>query len=87
MTYCGLDLATLLNTMMSLLVLIAGCVAYVVTKDNRPFHVGVAFGLFAVSHVIELMGIEKLFEPTVLIIRAFGYLIILFTIARLKQRA
>ncbi len=87
MTCCGLDGITLLNAMLCVLILIAGCVAYIATGDNKPFHIGVAFGLFAVSHVIDLMGIQKLFEPTVMLVRVFGYLIVLFTILRMRAKA
>lgn len=87
MIFCGLEGITLMNAFFCVLILLAGCVVYIATRDNKPFHIGVAFGLFAVSYVIDLMGVQMLFEPTVLLVRVFGYLIVLFTILRARAKA
>ena len=46
---------------------------------------GVAFGLFAVSHLITLLGMERALESTMVLIRIFGYLIVLFTLYQIES--
>ena len=83
---CGLDLVTLINFGLSLLILIVGCRGYLRYKNKTPFHIGVAFGLFSVSHLISLLGIERNFHVTVMLIRVFGYLIVLFALLQIENK-
>ena len=81
----NLDVMTTVNLGLSILILIVGCRGYIKYKDKTPFHVGVAFGLFAVSHLITLLGMERALESTMVLIRIFGYLIVLFTLYQIES--
>lgn len=77
MACCGVDALEFLNAIFCLAILVIGCAIYIATREKTPFHIGVAFGLFAVAHVIDLIGIRIMFGPTILLVRVFGYLIII----------
>ena len=74
-----------INLILSLVILAVGCWDYVKTKRRTPFFIGVAFGLFSVSHLITLLGVEKSFGVTVILVRIFGYLIIISAMIKMPQ--
>ena len=65
--------------------MVLGCLGYVKTKRKSPFFIGVAYGLFGVSHLIRLMGLENTFDFTVRLIRIFGYLIVAAAVFRMTK--
>lgn len=88
MRYYGSDISIVINFFLCLIILAIGCWAYVKTKDKEPFHISAAFGLFAISNLISLMGLEKALTLTVILIRFFAYVIValsLYQIAAQKK--
>lgn len=79
MSYCW-DMLTLSNLILCIIILGIGCWSYAVKKNKAHFGIGVAFGLFAVSHLISLMGMEYNLSVTVILIRVFAYLIVAFAL-------
>ena len=77
---CRADLIGTVNFVLCMLILLLGCRAYVTTKKKDPFYIGVAFGLFAVSHYIGIFGMERAQQLTVILIRLFAYVIVAFTL-------
>ena len=82
---CNWDLVAAINLMLSVIILIVGCWDYIKTKRQSPFFIGVAFGLFGVSHLIRLMGVERNFEFTVILVSIFGYLIVASTLVKMSK--
>ena len=78
------DIVNIINLVLSLAILVVGCLGYSLKKDKNAFHIGVAFGLFSVSHMITFFRMERSFETTMILIRIFGYLIILFTLHQME---
>ena len=83
---CGVDVMNAVNMTLCILILAVGCIGYARTKIKAPFHIGVAFGLFAVSHVIALFGVQRSFTATVMLIRVFAYLIVLFSLWEMRSK-
>ena len=83
---CGVDVMNVVNLVLCLLILGVGCLGYMRTKNKAPFHIGVAFGLFAVSHVISLFGVQRSFAVTIMLIRVFAYLIVLFSLWEMRSK-
>jgi hypothetical protein len=74
------DMITSVNLVLCVLIILAGYLAY--KKDNGAawLYLALAFSLFGLSHVVTLAGAaEKLYDPMV-VIRALGYLLVLFAI-------
>jgi len=87
MNICGYDFFMVVNFVLSLLIFIVGCHAYVKTKDRTPFYIGTAFALFTLSHLISLIGMEYVFKTTMILIRAFAYVIVLTTLYNMGRKS
>ena len=83
----GLNIFTLVNFVLSFLIFAFGCWAYVKTKNKAPFYIGVAFGLFSLSHLMSLIGIHRDFRDTLILARAFSYFIVLTTLYRMGRKS
>ena len=77
------DLVNMINLILSLAIFAMGCLGYGIKKDKNSFHIGVAFGRFSISHMITLFRMEISFQSTMILIRLFGYLIILFVMRQI----
>jgi hypothetical protein len=86
-SYCGIDVVNAFNLLLCTLILAVGCIGYARTKAKELFHIGVAFGLFAVSHVIAIFGVQRNFAVTTILIRIFAYLIVLFSLWGMRRKA
>jgi len=78
----GWNLMALVNLSLSILIFVLGCVAYNRTKKRGPFHIGVAFGFFAISYLIVLLGLERNLPLTLVMVRIFGYFVVILTLYR-----
>ncbi|MFH0764216.1 MAG: hypothetical protein V1927_04370 [Candidatus Omnitrophota bacterium] len=87
MRICGMNLFVLVNFVLSFLIFAFGCRSYLKTKNKAPFYIGVAFGLFSLSHLMSLVGIQRDFRDTVILIRAFSYFIVLTTLYHMGRKS
>lgn len=85
--YCGFDVINMINLVLCALILALGCLIYARTRMKEPFHIGIAFGLFAVSHAIALFGLHGSFAATMVLIRLFAYLIVLSSLWEMRSKA
>ena len=83
---CGIDVMNAVNMVLCIMIFAVGCIGYMKTKIKASFHIGVVFGLFAVSHVIALFGVQRSFAVTIMLIRVFAYLIVLFSLWEMRLR-
>lgn len=81
---CGCDIISIANLALCVGIFIIGCLGYSKTKKKTPFYIGAAFGLFAVSHLITLMGVERSHELAVILIRIFGYTIVAMSLYQMN---
>jgi len=87
MAIYGYNLFTAVNFILSLLIFVFGCRAYAKTKSKTPFYIGVAFGLFSLSHLISLVGMQKGLRDTLILVRAFSYFIVLTTLYHMGRKS
>ena len=83
----GYDLFTMMNMVVCLFILVMGSGVYYKTKNKAPFHIGVAFGLFAVGNLIKIFGVQASFVSTVMLVNMFGYLIVLFALYEMANES
>jgi len=88
MRLCFFDFEVMstVNMVLCIMILAVGCIVYARTKNKVPFHIGVAFGLFAVTHVIAMFGVQCSFVTTVMLIKVFAYLIVLFSLREMYSK-
>lgn len=77
---------TLVNLILAALILIVGIWAYGKRRATAALLVGVAFGLFALSHLLTLLGMAGTLETVLIVIRVLGYLVALFAVYKMATQ-
>ena len=78
-----LDTITAINFVMCVVILILGVMAYGKKKVAMPLLVGIAFGLFAVSHLATLLGFGEAWGSFLIVVRTIAYLLVIYALFRL----
>ena len=81
-----MDPIILTNLILCVVILILGCIGYCKTKDIMPLLVGIAFGLFGVSHLMTLLGLREALTTFLIVIRTIAYLLVLSALYRIAFR-
>ena len=78
-----LDPIYVTNLVLCIIILVLGILGYKKLGDKLPLYIGIAFGLFGISHLVTLLGLEE--SPTVflIVIRTIAYLTVAVTVYRL----
>ncbi|MCZ7392962.1 MAG: hypothetical protein ABOK23_04425 [Candidatus Methanoperedens sp.] len=77
------DPITAVNLVLSVIILVLGYWGYKKSNDKVPLYVGVAFGLFGVSHLATLLGLAQRIVSMLIIIRTLAYLIVIFAVNKI----
>ena len=78
-----LDLMTLINTIFGFIILILGFIGYKRGEDVWPLLIGIAFGIFGVSHLLTLLDLKETLATFLLAIRIIAYLLVALTVSRI----
>ena len=81
-----MDLTTVINLSFGVIILILGIVGYIRSKETWILWIGIAFGLFAVSHLLTLLDLQETLAALLLAIRIVGYLIVALTVSLIGLR-
>ena len=68
------------NLTLCTIILVLGCVGYNKSQDKSPLYIGIAFGLFGLSHLSILLGLKETLTTVLIIVRAIAYLTVVFTL-------
>ena len=74
------DPITTVNLVLSVIILVLGYWGYKKSNDKVPLYVGVAFGLFGISHIATLLDFKQSLESVLIIIRTLAYLIVIYAV-------
>ena len=77
------DPVTTINFVLCLVILALGIWAYAKKKGDVPLYIGIAFGLFAVSHLMTLLGLSAGLTIFLIIIRLIAYLLVVFALCKI----
>jgi len=77
-----LDPIYILNLVLCIIIFILGCVGHKRKGDRLPLFIGIAFGLFAVSHLATFLGLKETLTVPLIVIRTLAYLIVVYTLYR-----
>lgn len=77
----AVDLTTLLNFVLALIVAILGFWVYKVKENLLALFVALAFVLFAISHLAILLGTSSA-SISIIVIRSLAYLVIIYALVR-----
>lgn len=77
------DLVTTINFVLCVVILALGIWAYAKKKGDVPLYIGIAFGLFAVSHLMTLLGLAAGLTALLIVIRLIAYLLVVFALCKI----
>jgi uncharacterized membrane protein (UPF0136 family) len=75
-----LNPVTVWNLIFTSAIFVLGMVGYQKTKSRTSFFIGLAFGLYAISHVVTLLGYAQSLELFLLTIRTFAYVAVIYAL-------
>ena len=75
-----LDPITLTNLVLCAIILVLGIVGYKRSEETWLLFIGIAFGLFGVSHLLTLLGLKEALTTLLIAIRTLAYLLVAFTL-------
>jgi hypothetical protein len=81
-----LDLIYIVNLTLCVIILLLGFINYRKKGDYTPLYIGIAFGLFGVSHLVTILGLKSALEIFLIVIRTVAYLAIIFALYRILKR-
>jgi hypothetical protein len=68
------------NLVLCIVIFVFGFWGYRKRKDTMPLYIGIAFGLFGISHLVTLFDMTTSFTDFLIIIRVLAYLIVVFSL-------
>jgi uncharacterized membrane protein (UPF0136 family) len=74
------DTITFVNLVLCIIILIFGIIGYQRSKNQVVLYVGVAFGLFGLSHLATLLGLKTSLNVALIVIRTLAYLLVTYAL-------
>ena len=82
----ALDPITALNFVLALIIFVLGIALYGKKKNLTALYIGIAFGLFAISHLATLLDLASSLTVPLIIIRAIAYIIVIVALLTLWKK-
>lgn len=70
----------LVNLILCIVILVFGVIGYQRSRSVVPLYVGIAFGLFGLSHLATLLGLKDALAGALIAVRTLAYLIVVFAL-------
>ena len=74
------------NLVLCIIILVLGIWGYSKKKYDVPLYIGIAFGLFGVSHLMKILGVAAGLASLLIAIRLIAYLLVVFALYRVIAR-
>jgi uncharacterized membrane protein (UPF0136 family) len=74
------DTMTFINLILCIVIMIFGILGYQRSKSRVVLYVGVAFGLFGLSHLATLLGLKESLNTIMIIVRTAAYLLVAYAL-------
>ncbi len=80
------DPITAVNLILTIIIFVLGVALYVRKKNLIAIYIGIAFALFAISHLATLLGLATTLTVPLIVIRAIAYIIIIIALLTLWKK-
>ena len=78
-----MDPIVTMNFILCVAILLLALYVYSKKKLGTSLLIGIAFGLFAVSHLATLLGLVEAWETFLIAVRTIAYLVVIYALLRL----
>jgi len=75
-----MNIMYVINLVLCVLILIFGLMGWRRSGKTFPLYIGIAFGLFGLSHLATILGQAAQLEVPLIVIRTVAYLIVAFAV-------
>ncbi len=75
-----LDPIYIINLVLCIIIFVLGFLGYKKGGNSIPLYVGIAFGLFGVSHLATILGFKEALEAVLIVIRTVAYLAVIIAL-------
>lgn len=72
-----------MNLILCVVIVVLGIVSYRKKDSMISLYIGLAFGLFGISHLVTLLGYRDILEPALIWLRTVAYLVVSIAILSL----
>ncbi|MCX6005162.1 MAG: hypothetical protein NT082_05770 [Chloroflexi bacterium] len=76
----NLDPVLMINLVLCVVILVMGIWEYTKSKSWLPLYIGIAFGLFGVSHLITMLGLGTGLSGVIIMVRLLAYVLVIFAL-------
>ena len=74
------DTTTVINLVLCIVILVFGIIGWQRSKNLVPLYIGIAFGLFGLSHLATLFSLKDSLSTLLIIIRLLAYLLVTYAV-------
>jgi uncharacterized membrane protein (UPF0136 family) len=74
------DTLTFINLILCIVILIFGVISYQRTKSRVTLYVGIAFGLFGLTHLATLLSMNITLNTALIVVRTLAYLLVTYAL-------
>jgi len=74
------------NTAKPEILLLLGFFGYIKKGNPAPLYIGIAFGLFGISHLATILGLKTALEAFLIVIRTVAYFVVVFALYTILNR-
>jgi len=74
------DTTLVINLVLCIVILVFGILGWQRTKNLTPLYIGIAFGLFGISHLATLLSLKDALNTVLIIIRLLAYLLVTYAV-------
>jgi hypothetical protein len=74
------------NLVFSTTILLLGLVSYIYRRDAVAILIGIAFGMFTLTNIGFLMGLEDVYTAGFMIVRSVGYILVLLAMFKIATK-
>lgn len=82
----NLNPVPIVNFLLCAVILIMGIVENTRSKTHLPLYVGLAFGLFGITHLLTILNLAASLSLLIIIIRLSAYILVIYSLYLLITR-
>jgi hypothetical protein len=76
------DPITTVNLILCIIILVFGVIGARRSGKAFPLYIGIAFGLFGLSHLLTILGLKDALSGLLIVVRTAAYLLVAFALYR-----
>jgi hypothetical protein len=76
----------IVNLILCIIIVTLGIFIYLKKGDLVPIYIGIAFGLFGISHAATILGLKGEGENFLIVVRLLAYLVIIYALFKILNR-